>query len=136
MGPRRKVSHPVTFRDVLQAICNLRDLRGSTIKKIVHQVQAGITRATKPRNVVMQVQRVLRDGVESGYFKHRAGKYMIAMEENYGPPCDRDNCGKSKNGKCKVAKGKKCVPPKRARKPPTIKRKPCKRVKMDRKKSV
>ncbi|GJQ65251.1 hypothetical protein Trydic_g7379 [Trypoxylus dichotomus] len=68
---------------VMQAITDLKDLNGSTTRKILDQINTAINLLNvkpTPRNVVMQVKKALRHAVDNGILKHKAGKYRLNMD--------------------------------------------------------
>lgn len=78
--PRNK-KEPKLLVHVLHALADLKDARGSTLRKITDQVQIAINLSRtkpKPKNVLGQVRRALRHGVQTGVLKHRAGKFRLA----------------------------------------------------------
>lgn len=78
-------THPRMLANVLKAIADMKDNRGSSIRKIVEQVAHGspiVNKAgKKPRNVTMQVRRALRHGVNTGLLVQHAGKYRLGLDE-------------------------------------------------------
>lgn len=84
----RNSNEPKLLVQVLQALADLKDTRGSTLRRISDQVQTAVKLSKVkpvPRNVFGQVRRALRHGVQNGVLKHRAGKFRLATasEINY-----------------------------------------------------
>lgn len=85
MKPRPK-EIPRMLPFVLQAVSDLKDVPGSTVRKILEQVHTAIDISDmkpKPRNVVMQVKKALRHAVENGVLKHKAGKYRLVKRSYF-----------------------------------------------------
>ncbi|XP_022902908.1 histone H1, gonadal-like [Onthophagus taurus] len=141
---RRAIHHPRIFADVLQAILDLRDIRGSNIKTIIDQIQThlGKNQICRSKNIAMQVQKALRHGINSGVLEHKAGKYKLTFGNNLtnatndvddkdrkkSPPQDQ-TCGRRKrrcDNKCIPPKPRRCRTPNRRRRY-RRRRKPCPR---------
>lgn len=78
---KRNSKEPRLLAQVLQAVADLKEVRGSTARKIVDQVQTAINLSNvrpKPRNVIGQVRRALKHGVRSGVLRQRSGKFRLA----------------------------------------------------------
>lgn len=77
----RKRKEPRLLVQVLQALADLKETRGSTLRRVTDQVQTAINLAKarpKPKNVLGQVRRALKHGVQTGVLRHRAGKFRLA----------------------------------------------------------
>lgn len=75
----RKKNDPKLLPRVLEALSDLK--HGSTLKKITDQVHAAIRLSKvrpRPRNVLGQVRRALKHGVQTGLLRHRAGRFRLA----------------------------------------------------------
>lgn len=86
---RGKKNHPRMLANVLKAIADMKDNRGSSIRKIVDQVATSnlINKTgTKTRNVTMQVRRALRHGINTGLLVQHGGKYRLGLEERDNLP--------------------------------------------------
>lgn len=82
---KRSKETPRMLPYVMQAVTDLKDINGTTTRKILDQVHTAINILNvkpKPRNVVMQVKRALKHAVESGILKHRAGKYRFEHDSS------------------------------------------------------
>ncbi|XP_018331780.1 uncharacterized protein LOC108741457 isoform X4 [Agrilus planipennis] len=83
MSNKRDKSHPRLLPQVLRAVAELKDINGSTAKKIVSRVNELIKRCRtsgpKPRNVTMQVRKALHHGIENGLLKYRGGRYKLVF---------------------------------------------------------
>ncbi|XP_017769818.1 PREDICTED: uncharacterized protein LOC108557695 [Nicrophorus vespilloides] len=80
--PRNRKNFPRLLTHVLQAVADLREPQGSTVRKILDQVQTAINISNirpKPRNVVMQVRRAIKHGIDNGVLKQRAGKIQLTL---------------------------------------------------------
>ncbi|KAJ8959587.1 hypothetical protein NQ318_021765 [Aromia moschata] len=72
----KKSSHqPRLLTAVMEAIASLKEGKGSTQKKIIEQVQTSLSsKNASVRNVMVQIRRAIRHGVESGLIKQKGGE--------------------------------------------------------------
>ncbi|KAJ8936392.1 hypothetical protein NQ318_010799 [Aromia moschata] len=77
----KKSSHqPRLLTAVMEAIASLKEGKGSTQKKIIEQVQTSLSsKNASVRNVMVQIRRAIRHGVESGLIKQKGGKFRLGL---------------------------------------------------------
>lgn len=107
---RGRKNHPRMLANVLKAIADMKDNRGSSIRKIVDQVATNNVinkNGTKPRNVTMQVRRALRHGINTGLLVQHAGKYRLGLDERDNYPVKEVRRRRKKGGGGKRGRGKR-----------------------------
>lgn len=90
MANRKSRKEPVLLTHVLQAVADLRELNGSTLKRIVEAVQANVCNSKckiSPNNLAIQVKRAVCHAVNAGVVMQKSGKFKLAI----GP----ESCAKS-----------------------------------------
>lgn len=79
----RKIGNqPRLLQSVMQAICDLREIGGSTNCKIVEYLDGVINCRNikpRPRGLALQVKKALNYGLEHGLIKQRGGKFTLAL---------------------------------------------------------
>ncbi|KAI4477986.1 hypothetical protein M0802_014621 [Mischocyttarus mexicanus] len=73
-------SNPLLMSTVLDAVENLSDKKGSTIRDIIYFVQQNSNGSF--RNLTVQVQRALKHAVNASLLQHRGGRYKILLSIN------------------------------------------------------
>lgn len=99
--PKRNRKEPRLLAQVLQAVADLKEVRGSTARKIVDQVQTAINLSKvrpKPRNVTGQVRRALKHGVRTGVLRQKSGKFRLATTAAINNALRRNETRRRKRG--------------------------------------
>lgn len=93
MAKRNSKVPPKMLANVLKAISDLKDARGSTLQKIVEQINVKCTAENRrrPRNINMHVRRALRHGTQSGVVLYQGGKYKLGISGSAPKIADEKN---------------------------------------------
>lgn len=79
MGSRK--AHPKMLDDILDAIAILKDPKGSTMKRIMNQMESNYTLNKKSGKVTtLPIIKALRVGVEMGLIKRNKGKFKLGLD--------------------------------------------------------
>ncbi|CAK9810675.1 hypothetical protein ANTQUA_LOCUS6529 [Anthophora quadrimaculata] len=76
-------SNPRLMNRVLDAVAQLRNGKGSTMRDVLDFLQQ--TSKPTPRNLTMQVHRALKHAVNAGLLRHRSGRYKVLFTLNPAP---------------------------------------------------
>ncbi|XP_076267453.1 uncharacterized protein LOC143200733 [Rhynchophorus ferrugineus] len=79
---KRIGKEPKLLPNVMEAIANLKERRGSTQKQIIEHLTHILKKSNNGiRNVTMQVRRALEHGLHSGLIKQKSGKYSLGLDK-------------------------------------------------------
>lgn len=117
---RRTGKQPRLLQSVMQAICDLREIGGSTQCKISEYLDGVINCLNirpRPRGLALQVRNALNHGIENGLIKQKGGKFSLALNakdfaifksfRSYDPIFGQTRAKQRKQGKIGKSKTKK-----------------------------
>lgn len=79
MGSRR--IQPRMLNEVMDAIANLKESKGSTMRKIMNQMDSNFTFTRKPlKPTALPIMKALRHGVETGLIRRNKGKFKLGLD--------------------------------------------------------
>lgn len=72
---------PRLLNEVMEAIASLRETKGSTMKRIIDQVEASMKmRKKNVKHNPLPIVKALKHGVQTGLIKRKNGKYKLGLD--------------------------------------------------------